>query len=135
VTLALESAGQDGMPPGLEPVVIAVPATAPVITGVTLTRNGTSLTVTVQGYSSTRDMTNAVFTFTAASGSTLDTSDLTVDIGSTFSRWCAQNTSIQYGSAFTYTQNFDVSKNASTIGSVSVTLTNSVGTSKAVSAN
>jgi hypothetical protein len=135
VTLTLESGGQDVTPSGLQPVVIEVPATAPVITGVTLTRSGSTLTVTVQGYSSTRDMSSAVFNFTAASGDTINTPELTVDLGTEFSTWYAEANSIQFGSAFAYTQTFDVSNDASNIGSVSVTLSNSVGSSNTVSAN
>jgi hypothetical protein len=135
VTLSLTAGGQDVTPAGLQPVVISVPASAPVITSTTLTRNGTTLTVTIQGYSSTRDMTSAIFNFTPAAGATLDDPQLTVDLGSSFATWYGDASSIQYGSAFTYTQNFTLSNDASTIGGVSVTLTNSVGTSNAGTAN
>jgi hypothetical protein len=134
VTLTLESGGQDVTPSGLQPVVISVPATAPVITSVSLTRDGAILIVVVQGYSSPRDMTSAIFNFTAASGDSINDPQVTVDVGTDFIDWYAEDTSTLYGSAFTYTQTFLLSNDASTIGSVSVTLSNSIGTSNAVSA-
>jgi hypothetical protein len=135
VTLTVESDSQDLTPTGLQPVVIDVPASAPVITSVVLARNGTSLTVTIQGYSSTRDMTSADFTFTPASGDSISDPQLTVDLATSFSGWYGESTSTQYGSAFTYKQNFTLSNDASTIGSISVKLTNSAGSSSAGAAN
>jgi len=135
VTLALQANGQDLTPTGLQPVVIDVPAAAPVITGVTLTRDGINLTVTIQGYSTTRDMTDAAFTFTPASGDTISDPKLTVELGTSFATWYGKAASDEYGSAFTYTQNFTLSNDASTIGGVSVTLTNSIGTSTPGTAN
>jgi hypothetical protein len=135
VTLTLESGGQDVTPSGVQPVVISVPATAPVITSVSLTRDGTILIVLVQGYSSPREVTNANFDFTAASGDSINDPQVTVNnVETDFTDWYGQDASTQYGSAFTYTQTFLLSNDASTIGSVSVTLSNSVGTSNAVSA-
>ena len=135
VPLTLESDGQDVTPAGLAPVVIVVPPAAPVITSVTLERNGTTLTVIVLGYSTTRDMTSADFTFSPASGDTISDPQLAVDLGTSFTGWYGQADSILYGSAFTYTQNFTLNNAATTIGSVSVKLTNSIGTSAAGTAN
>lgn len=134
VTLTLQAGGVDVTPTGLQPVVIQVPATAPVISSVVLTRDGDNLTVTVQGFSSTRDMKNATFAFTPASGATLDNPTVTVDLGSAFSAWYAQNASIQYGSSFSYVQTFSLSDSATNIQSVTVTLSNSIGNSTTKSA-
>ncbi|MGA2848675.1 MAG: FG-GAP-like repeat-containing protein [Terracidiphilus sp.] len=135
VSLKLEANNQDVTPAGLQPVIIIVPASAPVLTSLSVTRSGNTLTVTVQGYSSTRDMTSALFNFTPAAGQTLLDAQLTVDVGTDFSTWYGQQSSIQYGSAFTYTQAFDLSTDASSVGGVSVTLTNSVGASNVETAN
>jgi hypothetical protein len=130
VNLTIEQNGQDVTPAGLQPVVITVPPVAPVITSVLISGSGTNLTVTVQGYSSTRDMSNASFTFTpAVSGFSIATPQVTIDVSSEFANWYAQAESLQFGSAFLYTQNFDLSSDSSAIGGVSVTLTNSAGTS------
>ncbi len=135
VTLTLEAENQDVTPTGLKPVVMVVPASAPVLTSIGLTRNGNTLAVTIQGYSSTRDMSTAFFNFTPAAGQALQDAQLTVDVATDFSTWYTQQSSIQYGSAFTYMQTFDLSSDASTVGGVSVTLTNSVGPSNVETAN
>jgi hypothetical protein len=80
-------------------------------------------------------MDNAIFTFTPVAGATIDTKQLTVDVSTDFSGWYTLPNLNQYGSAFTYTQVFTTSTPASSVASVSVQLTNSVGTSNTVSAN
>lgn len=122
-------------PDNIAPVVIDVPAVAPVISSVKLVRSGDSLTVIVDGFSSTRDLSKAIFTFTPSGTATLSDSVVPVDVSSAFTTWYNNTASDQYGSAFSYTQTFTLNNSASNIKSVSVTLTNSVGTSTAVSAN
>jgi hypothetical protein len=134
VTASLSAGGVDITPSTLAPVVINVPPSPPVITSVSLLRSGTTLTVTVQGYSSSRDMQSAAFHFTGASGSLLANPDVTVQLNTAFNAWYSQTISNQYGSAFSYVQTFNLSQDASTIGSVSVTLSNSVGASNTESA-
>jgi hypothetical protein len=121
----------DVTPSGLIPLVIVVPPVVPMISGTTLTASGTTLTVVIHGYSNTREVSSAVFDFTAATGDTLATPTVTIPATTIFSNWFGDATSDSYGSTFTYTQIFDTSNDASTVGSVKVTLTNSVGTSVA----
>ena len=121
--------GVDVTPAGLAPLIIVVPPVVPVISGTTITASGNMLTVVVHGFSNTREVSQAVFDFTAATGDTLATSMLTVPATTIFSTWYTDATSDAYGSTFTYTQVFNTSSDASTVGSVKVTLTNSVGTS------
>ncbi|MGD0734895.1 MAG: FG-GAP-like repeat-containing protein [Terracidiphilus sp.] len=135
VTLTLESGDQDVTPTGLQPVVVTVPTAVPVITSATLTESGNTLTVTVQGYSSSQNMTSAVFDFSPVAGATINTKSVTVDVSTDFSTWYTLPNMNQYGSAFTYTQVFTTSTPASSVASVTVTLTNSVGSSNTVSAN
>jgi hypothetical protein len=133
VLLTLQANGQDVEPPST--VEITVPNAVPVISSATITRNGNTLTVTVQGYSSTRNMNLATFDFTPAPGSTISDPKLSVDVTTDFNTWYSSDPSVQYGSSFTYTQVFNLSNNASTIGSVSVVLTNSEGQSNEVTAH
>lgn len=135
VTVTLTAGGTDITPTSLQPVVIQVPSSPPTITSVTLARNGKILIVTVLGYSSTREVQSADFHFTAASGSTLLNPDVTVQLSSVFSGWYSQAASNQFGSAFSYTQSFTLNQDASNIGSVSVTLTNTLGSSNTESAH
>ena len=134
VTLTLQADGTDITPASLQPVVVQVPAAAPTITSMSLLRSGLTLTVSIQGFSNTRDMRSGNFIFTAASGATINNPNVTVDLTSAYVNWYVQPTSDQYGSAFTYIQTFLLSDDASTVASVSATLVNSVGTSNSKSA-
>jgi hypothetical protein len=55
-------------------------------------------------------------------------------VTSLFTPWYSSASSAPYGSQFTLTQPFNVSGSSSSVLSVSVTLTNALGTSPAVSA-
>jgi hypothetical protein len=135
VTLQLTAGGVSANPPGLQPVVIEVPNAVPVAKTVTVTRSAGQLTVAVQGFSNTRELTQATFEFTAAPGAPkVTTPEVTLPVGTIFADWFSSADSIQYGSTFTYTQIFEISGSAANIGSVQVTLTNSVGASTPQSA-
>jgi len=124
-------AGTTDVTPSPAPIqTISVPATAPVISTITATRNSTGFTVTITGYSSTRALSTANFTF---SGTNLATTSLPIAVDAIFAPWYQSSTSSQYGSNFTYTQPFTTS-NPQAVTSVSVTLVNAVGTSAAASA-
>ena len=120
----------DVTPAGLAPVEVTVPAAPPVITSGTLTRSASSLQVAILGLSSTRDMTQADFHFTAVPGKSLGTTDLTVPVTTAFQAWYQSAASDADGTTFTYTQPFTISGDASDIQSVMVTLTNSQGISE-----
>ncbi len=135
VTLDLKLAGgQDVTPSNLQPITVTVPASAPSISSATLTRSAQSIQVAVIALSSTRDMTQAQFHFTPVSGKSLKTTDVTVPLTTVFQTWYSASTSDQYGTNFTYTQPFTLDGPATDIQSVSVTLTNSSGTSQAATA-
>jgi hypothetical protein len=131
VPITLTAGGANVTPSTLQPAVIVVPPTIPTISSVSTTRSGNQLTVVMHGFSNTREMVNAKFHFTPAAGASLDTTDLTI-VGDTIfnANWFQTTASDQYGSTFTYTQIFNTSDDATTIGSVDVTLTNTVGASE-----
>jgi hypothetical protein len=130
IPITLIAGGSNITPATLVPAVITVPPIAPTITGVTLTRSGNELTAVIHGFSNTREMVNAKFHFTAATGASLSTTDLTIPTDTIFNtNWFLTDTSDQYGSTFTYTQIFNTSDAATDIGTVDVTLTNTVGAS------
>jgi hypothetical protein len=134
VTLQLTAAGVNVTPPSVVPVTIVVPRVAPTITSVSFTTSGNTLTVLVTGFSTTREIQSANFSFVPASGATLFEKSITVPATTLFTTWYTTPTSAQYGSAFTYTQTFTLSGNASVVAGVGATLTNSVGTSSEVTA-
>ncbi len=129
VTPTLSVDGVDVTPAGLGPVVIDVPAAVPSATTTSLTRVGDKLVISIIGFSNTREIVQAHFHFVPAAGAALESSDFTPTVADTFASWYALPDSLSYGSSFTYTQEFGISGGASQIGSVQVTLTNSVGVS------
>lgn len=135
ITTQATAAGQDITPDPGPKQTIRINASAPVIRSVTATRSSGILTVTVVGFATDREMTQAVFQFTGSAGANLQNGSVTVPVSSLFSTWYGNADSAQYGSQFTFTQTFNVQGDASTVASVSVTLTNQVGSSKAASAN
>lgn len=129
LNVTLQSGGSDVTPPGSSRT-ITISRGAPVISSVTVT---SGFSVQVIGFSTPREMVAAAFNFTARSG-TLQNSSISVDVGSPFTTYYQGTASTEFGSQFRLTVPFSVQGGAS-IGSVSVTLRNSVGTSTAVSAN
>ena len=134
MTITLTAGGVDVTPASLVPVAVTVPAAPPVINSVTLTRNGNGITIAILGLSTTRDMTQAEFQFTPASGASLKTTDLTVDLTGPFTTWYQSTSSDAFGTTFLYTQPFTLSSDATSVGGVTVTLTNSQGASQPVTA-
>jgi hypothetical protein len=134
LTASLQASGTDITPSPAPSKTTVITASAPVISAVALQSSGTTLTVIVTGYSTTRDMVSGLFHFASVSGSSLAQSDLTVQLGSAFSTWYGNSASNATGSQFTLTMPFTVSQGtAASITAVTVTLTNSKGASAAVS--
>jgi hypothetical protein len=122
------------VPAALSQTIQIAPA-VPVIGAVGTATSTSGFTVSITGYSNTRELSQAVLQFTPASGQTLQTTSLTVSLASAATTWFQSSTSDQYGSQFVLTLPFTVTDgSASSIGSVSVQLVNSVGTSTAESA-
>jgi len=137
---SLVTAGGQSVLPG-SPVVatIVVPGGPPVITpgSVKITNvTASGFSVTLQGSSPTRELTAANLTFTAASGATLNGTTASVSLTTAANAWFADtgtNRGVDNGGAFSLTLPFTYSGDTSAIGTVSVTLTNTAGTSTAVS--
>lgn len=115
-----------------------ITAGSPVITRVTITSTQactapTCFLVSVTGYSTARDMTSALFTFTPTTGTTLGSNTATVQLGAAFTTWYQTTASNAFGTQFTFTIPFAVSStgtiSGAPIASLTVSLTNSKGTS------
>ena len=111
---------------------ITIPSAAPVISDtptITQTQAGFNVEFTVM--SPTLDITSASFTFASATGYSISGANLTVSFpSSAFTSWYNNNpTAYNYGGNFLLTVPFDLSGSFSAIQSVSVTVTNSAGTS------
>jgi hypothetical protein len=131
IVLTLQVSGQPN-----STSTLTVPRTAPIIEAnsvqiLDLTSSG--FMVELVANSTPRDVQSATFTFNAASGAQITGSTtFTVDVSSLLSGWYSSTQSQQYGSAFSLQVPFTLSGSPSAIQSVSVTLTNSAGTSSPV---
>jgi hypothetical protein len=120
-------------PQTVSPQNVTIPTSVPVISSATTAVSGQNISVTVNGYSPTRDMTTAAFTFSATGNNQLQTSSFTVQVGNAFAAWFKDPTINNYGSQFSYTQTFGVTGDPTAVVLKSVTLTNSQGASAAFS--
>jgi hypothetical protein len=112
------------------PRTVRVAQQAPALSNVRIiNRTSTGFDVEVTGYSTTRELTQAVFSFT---GTNLQTSNFTVPLTTEANTWFSGSSSTPYGGQFKYTQTFQVTQgNPANVTSVSVTLANVSGTSQA----
>jgi hypothetical protein len=131
----LEAGGIDVTPSPPLTRTIVVNRRAPTITGVAIVRTGTGFEVQVTGYSTPREVSQARFTFAAAPGSSLQSADMTVPVGTVFTTWYNDAASKAFGSMFRYVQPFTVQGGVNGLASVTVTLSNSIGTSQPATAN
>ena len=136
ITAQLQASGQDVTPSPAPRRTIRIAAAAPVIVPGTLTavRNSTGFTVTLTGYVTDRELTQAIFVFTAAAGSSLQTTTLTVPLDAMVAAYFGGSSAAPFGSQFTYIQPFTVGGSAQSIASVTVTLVNRIGQSTPVTA-
>jgi hypothetical protein len=135
LTLHFEADGEDVTPQPAPKQVITIAAQAPLISKVTASSTFGGIHVDVTGFSNTREMVSATFTFQAASGGSLQGSQVTISADQIFAAWFNDAASKQYGSQFTFAQPFTIGGSSSKITRVSVTLTNKQGASSAVSAS
>lgn len=106
----------------------------PFISSVSFQQTPGGITVTVVGFSSTRDMTSGLFHFAPASNVTFTSGDITVPLATAFSTWWSNTAqSNPFGTQFTLTAPFTLSTQSTAVVSVTVTLTNSKGASNPVS--
>jgi hypothetical protein len=134
VTLTFQAAGVDVTPSPAPVLTTQIVAAAPSINSVVVTQTTSGIQAVIDGLSTTRDMKTATFQFTPAAGATLQTTSVSVDVSAMFTAWYQSASSLPLGSQFSLTVPFAIGGNVNTIASVSVTLTNSVGTSAPVNA-
>ncbi len=131
----VNAGGVDVTPSPAPEQTVRIQRAAPVISSGSARRTTGGLEVTVNGFATGREITSATFRFTSGAGSTLQTSEFTVQVGQAFTSWFSSAASNQYGSQFTYTQPFTVQGDTSGVVSVTVTLSNSLGPSGSITLN
>jgi len=134
VTAQLLAGTQNITPTPAPSISIVIASLAPVITKVSATASAGGFTISVTGYATSRQVTQAVLQFTPASGTTLSSTTFTITTTSLFTTWYGSTAAAPFGSQFTFTQPFTVSGSAQAVTSVSVTLSNSQGSSNTVTA-
>jgi hypothetical protein len=129
VTLRLQAGGIDITPNPAPAITSQVGRGAPVIRSVQVNRSGNTINLLVSGFSTAREVTQAVFTFNAASGQTLQSSasSITVDVNTLFGNWFQDPNNSQFGSVFILTQPFTITGDVNAVIPTKVTLTNRTG--------
>ena len=115
-------------------VRVVVPRTAPVIDTVRILPVSGGFEVEILAFSPVRNLTNAIVQVNVVAGTRVESdARFTVDLASRFNDWFRTAENLVFGSQFKVRLPFTLQNgDASIIDSVSVTLTNSVGTSAAV---
>ena len=132
VRATLQAGAADITPTGLAPVTTTVPKVVPVITSATLTTATGGVVVTISGYSTTKEATQAALQFNAASGSTVTSGTVTVPLTATLAAWYQSAAASGFGSQFTVTIPIGIQGSTAAIGSVTITMTNTQGNSAPV---
>ncbi|MCW5965270.1 MAG: putative Ig domain-containing protein [Bryobacterales bacterium] len=135
ITAALRRGGFDVTPTPPPTEIIVIPAVAPTISDLTVTRNATGLTVVVRGFSTPRNMTSATLTFTPRPGATTSGQlTFTVDLAAAFAAFYSQAASAQHGSRFQLTIPITLTGDPADITGLSVQLRNSVAAGNTLTA-
>jgi hypothetical protein len=134
LTAHLEAAGVDVTPTPIPSSQLRINPSAPFLNTPQAARTTSGFTVTVTGYSTTREVSQAIFHFNPATGANLQTTDVTIPVSSLFSTWFQSSAVTAFGSQFLFTQPFTVQGDTQSISSVTVTLVNSQGNSQPATA-
>lgn len=136
VTMTSLTGGGQNLLPDPAPVRnIVVDRTVPVIVAgsVKITNIAGGFQVELSGISSVRDLRSINYSFTSSGTSILEGTSVTVDVSQLFTTYFGSAAGQQSGGAFKFTMPFTVTGgDANAVTQVTVTLTNSVGTSVAV---
>jgi hypothetical protein len=127
ISARLRSADVDILPTPVQLFTIRVEPAPPVIVNARATRGSGTVDIRVTGYSTAREVTQAVFRFSAANGFTLRNTEVTVPVEENFNRWFNDPSAVEFGSQFTFSQTFSIDREATSVAPVSVTLTNRNG--------
>jgi hypothetical protein len=127
-TIRLAANFDNGGPQDVTVATTEITSTAPTITNVVATRTGNGFEVQITGYSPSRRITSAEFTFDLSIGGKGSRVTVQASVGPAFNTWFTSPTSIIFGSAFSYIQSFDYTGgNVNDVQSVTVRLTNAQG--------
>jgi hypothetical protein len=123
--------GQVDVTPTLAPSrSFQIPATVPQLRSIRVQSSaGNQLVLLISGYSPPRNLSQLSFQFTGTSGSDLTTTGLNLDVSGAFTNWYDSNASRVFGSQFSVSVTATITGDPAALQSISVTATNSKGTS------
>lgn len=128
-TSRVTSGGSDITPDPVPATTVAVAALPPVLRSATIQRTATGFDVVITGFSTPREMTNINLTFAG----NVTPNQIMTNVSAIFTTHYSNTANDQFGSQFELRYPF--TGQTTGITSVSVTMSNSRGTSNAVSAN
>src|SRR5262249_775534 len=102
---------------------------APVTRKLVLVHTAGGFELQITGYSTPRQLTQAVVTLTPSAGSNLQTTQLTIPLTDLAGSWYQSAASNRFGSQFTLVLPFTIQGNAAGIDSVGISLANGNGSS------
>ncbi len=119
-----------GQPTPGPTVTVTLARSIPVITAASLTVAPGGFTLTVEGFSNTREVSQMTLQFTPVAGSTLlETTAFTLPVTAAYNAWYASAASLPFGGGFRFALPLTVTGDASVIDSVVVRISNGVGES------
>jgi hypothetical protein len=141
-SFATQTGGIDLTPATPTTLQLALQPAAPTLVGISINgETATGFSIAVTGYTTTRTLTNWTVKFTTASGFSMLTSQFTVNIQEVATPWFQSSVSQTFGGQFLITVPFAFQGTPpsgqsllSGIASVSVTVSNELGTSNSVQA-
>jgi len=131
LSLSLQSAG--GQVTATAASMLHVLRAAPVTRALQVVHTASGFELHLTGYSTPRQLTQAIVQLTPSPGSNLQTPQLTITLATLAGSWYQSAAASQFGSQFTLVLPFTIQGDASVINSVSVSLVNDQGSSTAVS--
>ena len=130
MTGSLNINGTDVTPTPAPVSTLRIDPAPPVVTRMDSARTSTGFELSIFGFTTARQVTQAKVTLTAAAGFTLAGNQFTVDLGTLFSTYYGSAASAPFGSQFRLVLPFTLSDPLA-VASVSVTLVNAQGSSAA----
>jgi hypothetical protein len=115
------------VPCNCTPQAIVIARTAPVIRTVVARRSAGGFTVDVTGFSPSRELVSATFRFAQGTAGNLQTTEVTLQLGAAFATYFQSAEGLANGSEFTLSVPFTISGDPNAVSTVTVVLTNSVG--------
>ncbi len=114
---------------------LTIPRSIPVISSLEVSRTSSGFNVVVLGYSSSRSLQTANFSFAPRPGSNLSNAVHALNINNPAATWYGDSQSFPFGSKFKMTVPFTFSGDINAIGSVAVNISNVIGSSDSRSAS